>query len=60
MTEETGPLSCFNNQTQQYDLLPANNGDIIVIDGNTLHINQNQINQITRDVYMRVFIHQRK
>ena len=35
MPEETGPLSCFNNETQQYDLLPADAGDIIAIDGNT-------------------------
>mgnify|MGYP003684302525 FL=1 len=55
MPEETGPLSCFNNQTQQYDLLPANAGDIIVIDGNTLHSSTiNRSNKI-RALYACVY-----
>jgi ectoine hydroxylase-related dioxygenase (phytanoyl-CoA dioxygenase family) len=55
MTEETGPLSCFNNQTQQYDLLSANNGDIIVIDGNTLHSSTHNKSGKIRALYACVY-----
>ncbi len=55
MPEETGPLSCFNTQTQQYDLLPANAGDIIVIDGNTLHSSTHNRSSKIRALYACVY-----
>ena len=35
MPEETGPLSCLNRKSNEWDLLPAQAGDIVIIDGNT-------------------------
>jgi hypothetical protein len=55
MPEETGPLSCFNNDTQQFDLLPANAGDIIIIDGNTPHSSTQNISNKVRALYACVY-----
>lgn len=37
MTPETGPLSCLNKLTNEWEDIPANAGDIVIIEGNTLH-----------------------
>jgi len=55
MPEETGPLSCFNNETQQYDLLPADAGDIIAIDGNTPHSSTHNLSNKIRALYACVY-----
>jgi len=55
MPVETGPLSCYNNETQQYTIIPAKAGDIVVIDGNTLHSSTlNKSNKI-RALYACVY-----
>jgi ectoine hydroxylase-related dioxygenase (phytanoyl-CoA dioxygenase family) len=55
MPLETGPLRCYNKETQQYDILPAKAGDIVVIDGNTLHSStQNESDKI-RALYACVY-----
>lgn len=55
MPHESGPLRCFNNETQQYDILPANAGDIIIIDGNTLHSSTHNITDKIRALYACVY-----
>ncbi len=55
MPEETGPLSCLNQQTQQYDLLPAKAGDIVIIDGNTLHASTENKSDKIRALYACVY-----
>ena len=55
MPEETGPLSCFNNKTQQYDLVEAKAGDIIVLDGNTKHSSTLNKSDKIRAIYACVY-----
>jgi len=37
MKPESGPLSCLNKLTNEWEELPANAGDIVIIEGNTIH-----------------------
>jgi len=55
MPEETGPLSCFNKQTNEYELLPAQAGDIIIIEGNTLHSSTENKSDKIRALYACVY-----
>ena len=55
MPDETGPLSCLNRETGEFDLLPAKAGDMIIIDGNTHHFSTiNKSDQI-RALYACVY-----
>ena len=55
MPEETGPLSCFNVETNKYELLPAEAGDIVIIDGNTLHTSTENNSDKIRALYACVY-----
>ena len=55
MPKETGPLSCLNVETQQYDLLPAEAGDIVIIEGNTLHSSTENKSDRIRALYACVY-----
>ncbi len=55
MPVETGPLSCLNKSTQKYDLLPANAGDIVIIEGNTLHSSTKNVSDRVRALYACVY-----
>jgi len=55
MPVETGPLSCLNQSTQKYDLLPANAGDIVIIEGNTLHSSTKNVSDRVRALYACVY-----
>lgn len=55
MPSETGPLICRNNQTGEYEELVAKAGDVVAIEGNTLHgSNLNTSNNI-RGLYACVY-----
>ena len=53
--KEAGGISCFNKVTQEYEFIDTKAGDIIVIDGNTLH--KSEVNNITdpRPLYACVY-----
>ena len=55
MPIKSGPLRCYNNETQQYDVLPAKAGDIVVIDGNTLHSSTHNLSDKVRALYACVY-----
>jgi len=55
MPEETGPLMCKNTFTGDYDLLPAEAGDIIIIEGNTLHASNENKSDKVRALYACVY-----
>ena len=55
MPLKSGPLRCYNNETQQFDILPANAGDIVVIDGNTLHSSTDNTSDKIRALYACVY-----
>ena len=55
MPEETGPLSCLNKETNKYELLPAKAGDIVIIEGNTLHASTENKSDKIRALYACVY-----
>ena len=55
MPEETGPLSCLNRKSNEWDLLPAQAGDIVIIDGNTLHSSTANTSAKIRALYACVY-----
>ena len=55
MPEETGPLSIKNTITDEYDLVPANAGDIVIIDGNTWHSSTENKSDKFRALYACVY-----
>lgn len=55
MPKETGPLSCKNRKTNRWNLLPAQAGDIIIIDGNTLHSSTANTSAKIRALYACVY-----
>lgn len=55
MPKETGPISCKNVSTGKYELLPAQAGDIIIIEGNTLHKSEHNTSDKVRALYACVY-----
>ena len=55
MDLETGPLSCLNLKTNTWDTLPAKAGDIVIIDGNTLHSSTANTSDNVRVLYACVY-----
>ena len=55
MPLETGPLSCLNKSTNEWEVLPAKAGDIIAIDGNTLHSSTANTSDKIRALYACVY-----
>ena len=55
MPEETGPLSIKNTITDEYDLVPANAGDIVIIDGNTWHSSTENKSDKIRALYACIY-----
>jgi len=52
---ETGPLSCLNKKTNKWEVILAKAGDIIAIDGNTLHRSSTNISDKIRALYACVY-----
>jgi hypothetical protein len=55
MPLETGPLSCLNKKTGQWEVILAKAGDIIAIDGNTLHRSSTNTSVNIRALYACVY-----
>tara|TARA_R100001377_G_scaffold77133_1_gene54290 strand:- start:2231 stop:2887 length:657 start_codon:yes stop_codon:yes gene_type:complete len=55
MPKETGPLSCLNRKSNAWEVLPAQAGDIVIIDGNTLHSSTTNTSLKIRALYACVY-----
>ena len=55
MTKESGALEIKNNETGKWDLIEAKAGDMIVIEGNTLHRSDHNTTDKPRALYACVF-----
>ena len=55
MPLETGPLSCLNRKTNEWEVIPAKAGDIIAIEGNTLHSSTTNTSDKIRALYACVY-----
>ena len=55
MPLETGPLSCLNKATNEWEVIPAKAGDIIAIEGNTMHSSTANTSDKIRALYACVY-----
>lgn len=55
MPIESGPISCFNNKTNEWETITAKAGDIIAIEGNTIHGSTLNTSNNIRVVYACVY-----
>jgi hypothetical protein len=55
MPIESGPISCLNNKTNEWEIITAKAGDIIAIDGNTIHSSTLNISNNIRAIYACVY-----
>lgn len=52
---ESGPLSCLNIKTNEWEIIPAKAGDIIAIEGNTIHSSTLNTSNNIRAIYACVY-----
>jgi len=55
MPIESGPLSCLNIKTNEWEIIPAEAGDIIAIEGNTIHSSTLNTSENIRALYACVY-----
>ena len=55
MPTETGPLICLNSKTGKYEEIIAQAGDIVAIEGNTLHGSNQNVSSNIRGLYACVY-----
>lgn len=55
MPSETGPLICLNKKTDKWEEIIAKAGDVVAIEGNTLHGSRKNISQNIRGLYACVY-----
>jgi len=55
MTTESGPLLCLNKSTQQWEEIIAKAGDVVAIEGNTLHGSNQNTSIHIRGLYACVY-----
>ena len=54
-TKESGPISCQNVETGEWEEIVAQAGDLIIVEGNTVHRSSQNISDKVRAVYACVY-----
>ena len=55
MPSETGPLICLNKKTNKWEEIISKAGDVVAIEGNTLHSSKKNNSQNIRGLYACVY-----